>query len=88
MVNSLLKIGNSVMDQWLAANYPRMKVELRDLSFTRSGVPFEEGFTMIWHYIFGITNRKLVEAGLFADPYAAGRKYKGSIPTVSQISLP
>ncbi len=88
MVKRLLAIGNSVMDQWLAANYPKMKTELRDLSFTRSGVPFEDGFTMIWHYIFGIANRKLVEAGLFADPYAANKKYKGSVPAVAQISLP
>ena len=87
MVRHLLSIGNLVMDQWLATNYAKLKAELRDLSFTRSGVPFEDGFTMVWHYIFGIANRKLVEAGLFADPYAAGRKYKGSIPAVSQISL-
>jgi len=88
MAKRLLSIGNLVMDRWLAANYSKMKAELQDLSFTRSGVPFEDGFTMIWHYVFGIANRKLVEAGLFADPYAAGRKYKGSIPAVSQISLP
>jgi hypothetical protein len=88
MAKHLVSIGNVVMDQWLAANYSKMKAELQDLSFTRSGVPFEDGFTMIWHYVFGIANRKLVEAGLFADPYAAGRKYKGSIPAVSQISLP
>ena len=86
MQRRLLAIGNAVMDQWLAVNYPKMKADLRDLSFARSGVPFEDGFTMIWHYIFGIANRKLVEAGLFADPYAAGRKYKGSIPAVSEIN--
>jgi hypothetical protein len=86
MYRRLLSIGNAVMDQWLAVNYPKMKAELHDLSFTRSGVPFEDGFTMIWHYLFGIANRKLVEAGLFADPYAANRKYKGSIPAVSEIS--
>ncbi len=88
MVRQLLSIGNKVMDQWLAVNYTKMKGELRDLSFTRSGVPFEDGFTMIWHYIFGIANRHLVEAGLFADPYAPSRKYKGSIPVVSEISFP
>lgn len=88
MTKRLLAIGNQAMDQWLAANYPKIKSELRDLSFTRSGVPFEDGFTMIWHYLFGIANRKLVEAGLFADPYAPDRKYKGSIPAVSELDIP
>jgi hypothetical protein len=87
MRRRLLSIGNAVMDQWLVANYPKLRAELSDLSFTRAGVPFEDGFTMIWHYIFGIANRKLVEAGLFADPYAASRKYKGSIPAVSEIGF-
>lgn len=88
MTRRLLSIGNTVMDQWLALNYPKIKAGLSDLSFTRAGVPFEDGFTMIWHYLFGIANRKLVETGLFADPYAASRKYKGSIPAVSEISPP
>ncbi len=82
MVDKLRAIGRQVMESWLAANYPHIKSDLNHLSFTRSGVPFEDGFTMIWHYIFGITNAKLVEAGLFADPYDEARKYKGSIPMV------
>jgi hypothetical protein len=87
MIESLRRIGNQVMEGWLAANYGKMKSELQDLSFTRSGVAFEDGYTMIWHYVFGITNRKLVEAGLFADPYAPGRKFKGSIPAVYNLEL-
>lgn len=79
------KIGREVIESWLAANYGHMKSEMQDLSFMRSGVPFESGYTMIWHYVFGIANRKLVEAGLFADPYAADRKFKGSIPAVYSL---
>jgi hypothetical protein len=30
----------------------------------------------------GVANRKLVEAGLFADPYAESRRFKGYIPAV------
>jgi hypothetical protein len=88
MAKRLLSIGHQVMEQWLAENYPKMKADLHDLSFTRCGVPFEDGFTMIWHYVFGVANRDLVEAGLFADPYSATRKYKGSISAVSELDLP
>jgi len=35
-----------------------------------------------------MANRKLIEAGLFADPYSPNRKYKGSISALSQIDLP
>jgi hypothetical protein len=88
MARRLVSIGHQVMEQWLVVNYPKMKGELNDLSFIRAGVPFEDGFTMIWHYVFGMANRKLIEAGLFADPYSPNRKYKGSISALSQIDLP
>ncbi len=88
MTRKILVIGNQVMGQWLAVNYKSIKAELKDLNFIRSGVPFSEGFTMIWHYLFGITNRKLVEAGLFADPYDTTRKYKGAIPVVYELAFP
>jgi hypothetical protein len=87
MARKILAIGNQVMEQWLSENYESIRAELKDLSFMRSGVPFSEGFTMIWHYLFGITNRKLVEAGLFADPYETTRKYKGAIPVVYELKL-
>ncbi|RMG53059.1 MAG: hypothetical protein D6723_07720 [Acidobacteria bacterium] len=88
MARKILAIGRQVMERWLAENYESIKEELKDLSFSRSGVPFSEGVTMIWHYLFGITNRKLVEAGLFADPYATTRRYKGAIPVVYELALP
>lgn len=82
MARAILATGNEVMRQWLASNFASIKNELSDLSFTRSGVPFEEGFTMVWHYIFGMANQKLVEAGLFTDPYSPERGYKGAFPVV------
>jgi hypothetical protein len=88
LAKGVLAIGKQVMEQWLAENYESIRSDLEGLSFSRSGVPFSEGFTMIWHYLFGIANRKLVEAGLFADPYAATRVYKGAIPVVYELALP
>ncbi|MDD8030343.1 MAG: hypothetical protein PHE62_12435 [Acidobacteriota bacterium] len=87
MTAELRAIGRRVMEQWLAGNYDRLAADLDGLSFTRSGVPFSEGFTMIWHYLFGIVNRKLVEAGLFADPYEPGRAFKGALPAVCDLDL-
>ena len=87
MARSILAIGNQVMATWLSENYPRMKNELQDLGFTRAGVPFEDGYTMIWHYLFGLANRELVEGGLFADPYAPDRTYQGAIPAVYTLEL-
>jgi hypothetical protein len=87
MAKKILAIGNQVMERWLDKSYPSIERELGDLSFSRSKVPFSEGFTMIWHYLFGIANRRLVEAGLFADPYAPSRRYKGAIPAVYELKL-
>lgn len=87
MASRIRAIGRQAMDEWLAANYEGLRGDLEDLTFLRSGVPFSEGFTMIWHFVFGIANRNLVEAGLFADPYEEARRFKGAIPAVSALDL-
>lgn len=87
MAKAILAIGKQVIERWLDESYPSIEKELGDLSFSRSNVPFSEGFTMIWHYLFGIANRKLVEAGLFADPYAPSRRHKGAIPAVYELTF-
>ncbi len=87
MARRLMAVGREVMEAWLEASYGGIRDELADLSFTRAGVPFAEGFTMIWHYIFGMANQKLVEAGMFADPYAPGRPFPGAVPVVNALDL-
>ena len=82
MVHELKRIGRQVMEPWLAANYSKLRGELGDTAPSRWGVPYEEGFTMIWHFVFGPTNQLLVEAGMFSDPYAPERRYQGFIPAV------
>ena len=82
MIGQVRKIGRGVIASWLKAHYDDLKKDLSGTSPMLNGVPYEEGFTMIWHFIFGIANRELVSAGMFADPYAATRKHKGFIPAV------
>jgi len=82
MIQQLRDIGREIMTSWLEANYGKIKQELSSTAPTRNGVPYEEGFTMIWHFLFGMTNDRLVRAGLFADPYAETRVHKGNIPAV------
>jgi hypothetical protein len=87
MIAELRRMGREIMRQWLEANYNRIREQLHDLTPTRDGVSYADGFTQIWHYLFGITNRRLVEAKLFADPYASSRVGKGFIPCVWEFSL-
>lgn len=82
MIGQVKKIGRGIITSWLKAHYDDIKKELNTTTPVLNGVPYEEGFTMIWHFIFGITNRELVKAGMFADPYAETRKQKGFIPAV------
>ena len=44
-----------------------------------------ESVTTIWHYIFGMANQKLMEAGMFAEPYATGRRHPGAIGVVNAL---
>jgi hypothetical protein len=87
MVRQIRRIASDVMEQWLATNYSHIKDDLREITPLRSGVPYATAFTQIWHYLFASANRQLVQAGLFADPYAATRKYKGNIPAVWHTAL-
>lgn len=80
MIKKVLSIVNQTMETWIQENYSKLRSDLKSMSYARSGVAFNEGFTMIWHYLFGLTNRKLIKAGLFADPYSEDRKFPGSIP--------
>jgi len=77
MVAGLLRIGHQLMESWLAANYEPFRSAVREITPVRQGVPYQQTFDQLWHYLFGIANQKLVEGGLFADPYAAGRMRQG-----------
>jgi len=70
------------MTRWHEENYDRIVAALADLTPIRNGVPFERVYTEIWHFIFGIANRHLVEAGLFADPYSGNRRHQGFLPVI------
>jgi hypothetical protein len=82
MVQQLRSVGQDIITSWLKAHYAAIRDQLAATAPTRNGVPYEEGFTMIWHFLFGMANNELVNAGLFADPYAEHRMYKGFIPAV------
>lgn len=87
MVKALLRIGHDVMESWLAANYQPFRDSIREITPVRQGVPYEQTFDQLWHYLFGIANGDLVESGLFVDPYAVGRTRQGNITFVYQDGL-
>lgn len=87
LVRQLRRIGWESVDAWLQNSYDELKAQLSDLTAARYGVPFPVMFTQIWHYVFGTANRRLVEAGMFVDPYAPSRRYKGFVPVVWHQSL-
>ena len=81
-VNQLRQIGKEVILNWFDKHYSDLNQKLAELNYVKYEMPLSEGFYWIWHYIFGIANRELVEAGLFADPYDQNRQFQGSIPAV------
>lgn len=68
-------------------NYQDIRKELRGITPLKYGVPYEQVFNQLWHYMFAVTNRKVVEAGMFADPYDERRPYQGFISAVWSPSL-
>jgi hypothetical protein len=80
MIEGLRRIGRGAIAEW--ANYAEFQSAMRDISPVRNRVPFPVAFDQLWHYLFGIANQKLVEAGLFADPYAPDARLQGYVPVV------
>lgn len=66
----VFELLSPVVLDWFAENHRSLEEDLAGITPMRHGVPFAEVMTQLWHYIFGLTNRALVRAGLFADPYA------------------
>jgi len=86
-VSDLRRLGRTIMERWLADRQDALRQALADLTAARQGVPLADNFYQIWHYLFAVANRILVESGFFADPYAPDRKYKGYIPAVYRLSV-
>ncbi len=82
LVRSVLAIGREVIREWHEEHYDQLAAELGHLTPVKNGVPYNVVYTEVWHFVFGLTNQKLVEAGLLADPYGASRRHKGFIPVV------
>jgi hypothetical protein len=82
MVRDLLTLGREIIRQWHEEHYAALASGLSHITPLKYDVPFGVVYTEIWHYVFALANRKLIEAGLLTDPYAGNRRYKGFIPAV------
>jgi hypothetical protein len=82
LVREIVALGREIMITWHEANYAAIRERLADLTPTRNGVPFERVYTEVWHFIFGVANRTLVDQGFFADPYSNERRHRGFLPVI------
>jgi hypothetical protein len=82
MVAAALKESRAVVADWLRANMGPMQSDLSDLIALRQGVPFGAVFTQVWHEIFGLTTRELVNGKMIEDPRGPTAPWTGSIPAV------
>ncbi len=87
MLDAALGISRKITADWLTQNYAPMRRELFRLTAVRQGVPYPALFTQIWHELFGLTTRELVEQGVIEDPYAEGAASPGSIPAVWRATI-
>jgi len=87
MVRQLRQLGRQAMERWADDRYAALAAELDVLTPRRYGVPLSHSFYWVWHYIFGIANRELVAAGLFADPYDPGRRFQGFLPAIYRLNV-
>lgn len=87
IVSGLRKLGSEVILAWLQENYVPFQEAVKEITPVRNRVPYQQTFDQLWHYLFGIANQKLVEAGLFADPYSPEAAPTGYVPVVFESRL-
>jgi len=87
MVRQVRQLGRQAMQRWADERHAALASELDVLTPRKYGVPLSHSFYWVWHYIFGIANRELVGAGLFADPYDPGRRFQGFLPAVYSLNV-
>jgi hypothetical protein len=82
LVQAMRSLGRDIMVAWHERHYQSLRRRLATITPLRNGVPFERVYTEVWHYVFGIANRSLVETGFFADPYGPERLHQGFLPAI------
>ena len=80
MIDAARSLSWQLMHNWLDLNYSTVEASLGELTAIKYGVPYKQLYTEIWHYIFGLANKALVQSGHFANPYAEKRLSKAIIP--------
>ena len=69
---------------WCAKHYERLKSDLSQITALRHGVDYSEVFIDLWHWVFGLTNKRLAEKGLIFDPYSPGHETPGCVGAVAE----
>lgn len=87
MLRAARNRSNQMMIDWLADYYDEVEQALGDLTVMKYGVPYDQLYTQIWHYIFGLVNQRLVATGHMLDPYAADRAHQSFAPFVFETSI-
>jgi len=82
LVKNILTRSGEILVQWLPDHMDELKERLKDITPLKYGLTFEESFSQVWHYLFGLANQHLVNEGFFADPYSPERQFQGFIPAV------
>ena len=82
LVKEILTHSGEILVDWLPDQMDELRDWIREITPLKYGLTFEEIFSQVWHYLFGLANRHLVQAGFFADPYSPERSFQGFIPAI------
>lgn len=76
-----------ILYDWAKDNLEEIEKSIESVSAIQNGVPFKEVFNHTWHFIFGLTNKYLVQENLIYDTYSEDSIHKGYLPAVVKGDL-
>lgn len=83
-IEKAMRTTAPAVKEWLDENMDTIREDMQIIKPIKNGVPFEEVFIQIWHYIFGLTNKHLARKGFMFDTYSEGSDHKGYQPAVME----
>ncbi len=72
-----------ILKDWIDDDLEDLKSDIEPIRPSQNGVPFDEYFIQVWHYIFGLVNKNLANRSIIYDTYSDDSEHKGYMPGIT-----
>ena len=87
-IKEVCNLIGSISLNFVRSNFREWQVKFANITPMKNKIDFKESFNMIWHWIFGQTNKTLAENGFIHDPQPKMKGEARYIAWTSKVKYP